>query len=60
MINSADKFASPMSAMEALIIAHMACEWVESGEVPGPDEWDKYDYEIDLDEEIDETTATKN
>jgi len=60
MVNNAERFAAPMSPMEALIISHFAAEWVDTGEVPSPEEWDKYDYEIDLDDEIDETTATKN
>lgn len=60
MINNAERFAAPITPMECLIVAHLAQEWVETGEVPDPEEWDKYDYEIDLDEAIDEETATQN
>ena len=60
MINAAEKFAAPITPMECLIVAHLAQEWVESGEVPAPEEWDAYDAIADLDEAIDEETATQN
>jgi hypothetical protein len=59
MLNNAERFASPITPMECLIVAHLACEWIESGEVPSPEEWDRYDYEME--DAIDEAeTATKN
>lgn len=59
MISNAERFASPITPMECLIVAHLASQWVETGDVPPPEEWDKYDYEID--DAIEEAAhATKN
>lgn len=60
VLNSADKFGSPMSFMEALICSKFGADYVETGDIATSEEWDAYDEDIDLDEAIDEETATQN
>lgn len=50
MLANADKFAAPITPMECLICAHLAQEWVDSGDVPDPEEWDQYDMEEAIEE----------
>jgi hypothetical protein len=60
MVENANKFAFPITPMECMIVAHLVNEWAETREIPAPEQWDQYDYEIDLDEAVDEETAPKN
>ena len=50
MAENANKFASPITPMECLIVAHLVNDWAETKEIPSPEEWDQYD----MDEAIEE------
>ncbi len=58
VLNNADKLGSPMSFMEALICSKFGADYVKTGELAPPEEWDQYDDA--LDGANDEETATQN